>query len=223
MSESDGDLIARATEIRVLTLIISKLAMRDLEERLHASGSQISPLQFGIMRVLNAKRHTLSDLGRQMMLTPASLVPVIDSLEDSGIVRREIDPADRRRTPLVLTEHGAKVLDHALRFDNAETLIQGLRKLGPEKAAQIVSLLRELVMHISGSNELLDRLNAVVMRHGLPCNVPHQGQQEVSRRSRERRRGRERRETHGERHNTHRQERVAAQMRRIHRHKRDGD
>ena len=45
---------------------------------------------------------TAGELARATGLTPASITGVLDRLEDSGFVRRERDPGDRRRVNVVL-------------------------------------------------------------------------------------------------------------------------
>lgn len=45
-------------------------------------------------------------LAEQLRIVPRSLTPVVDALEEAGLVRREVDPANRRSTLVVLTAEG---------------------------------------------------------------------------------------------------------------------
>ncbi|MFD1538064.1 MarR family winged helix-turn-helix transcriptional regulator [Nonomuraea guangzhouensis] len=48
-------------------------------------------------------------LADQLRIVPRSVTPVIDALEQAGLVRREIDPANRRSTLVVLTQAGREM------------------------------------------------------------------------------------------------------------------
>jgi len=53
----------------------------------------------------------MAEIADRLGIVPRSLTTVIDSLEAVGLVRREIDPRNRRAILLHLTEHGAAVRD----------------------------------------------------------------------------------------------------------------
>ena len=46
------------------------------------------------------------ELAEHVLLTPATLTPVVDALENSGDIRRDRDPEDRRVVRLYLTDVG---------------------------------------------------------------------------------------------------------------------
>lgn len=50
-----------------------------------------------------------SALAKHLGIAPRSATEVVDALEDRGLVRRETDPADRRATLVVVTDHGSEV------------------------------------------------------------------------------------------------------------------
>lgn len=133
------------TEIRVLMLMLIKVHARAMEEYFRERGGQISPVQFGIMRSLVRRPHTISELSKITVLDPSTLVSVIDDLETKGLVERRKDPSDRRRTPLSVTEGGRALLhdyhDHPLR-DEMQRCIMAL---GEERAEQLRALLREIL------------------------------------------------------------------------------
>ncbi|MGW4795849.1 MarR family winged helix-turn-helix transcriptional regulator, partial [Nonomuraea sp. NPDC004297] len=52
-------------------------------------------------------------LADELRIVPRSLTPVVDALEEAGLVRREVDPANRRSTLLVLTPEGRKTAERA--------------------------------------------------------------------------------------------------------------
>lgn len=159
-SATDG-VNTRASELRVLILMVHKAAMRDLERRLEASGTGISGLQFGVLRLLNQDSVTISELSGQMLLAPATLVPVVDALERKGFVQRGSDPRDRRRNPLVLTENGLEAVNRVHFTSDMDSLAQGLMGLGNEKAEQLQALLHELVNLLITDDALVDRMLAM--------------------------------------------------------------
>lgn len=145
----DGGFAGRAEEIRTLIALISKCMMRDLDRRLEASGTGVSGPQFGVMRLLSQESATISELSSRLMLTPATLVPVVDTLERKGLVQRGTDPRDRRRIPLVLTDAGAQAVARVAEVSETDSLTQALIALGAEKAQHLQMLLRELVTHLA--------------------------------------------------------------------------
>lgn len=153
-----------ALELRILAGIVAKIAGRALEQRLHEQGIAISGLQYGLMRLLVRQQHTISELSRTMLLTPATLVPAVDTLERHGLVVRGHDPADRRRTPLALTERGAAVLARVPAVHADDLLVQALAALGPAKCEQLLALLRELLGALPDSHESVGEIERAIRR-----------------------------------------------------------
>ncbi len=142
---NDAELHAAAHEIRILASILSKIATRDVEQRLQAGGVNISGMQYGLLRLLRDHPYTSSELSRKMMLTPATLVPAVDALERQGFVERGRDPHDRRRTPLVVTDAGRTLLERVPIIDNDDALVQSLIAMEVNQRQQLLAALRVLV------------------------------------------------------------------------------
>lgn len=53
----------------------------------------------------------MTQLAEHLGIVPRSATTVVDALEEAGLVRREIDPANRRAILLHLTDHGKSVGD----------------------------------------------------------------------------------------------------------------
>ncbi len=153
-----------ALELRILAGIVAKLAGRALEQRLHAEGIPISGLQYALMRLIVRQQHTISELSQVMLLTPATLVPAVDTLERNGMVVRGCDPNDRRRTPLALTERGAAVLARVPAVHADDALVQALNALGPDKCEQLLALLRELLGAMPGTHETAGEIERTIGR-----------------------------------------------------------
>lgn len=105
----------------------------------------LSDQQWRVLRVLG--EHGTVETGRvarEAYLLGPSLTGVLSRMERDGLVRRERDPADQRRTVVEATPKGLKLvekLSHAI-----EAHYEHLEKsLGKQKLMQIYALLDELI------------------------------------------------------------------------------
>jgi DNA-binding MarR family transcriptional regulator len=156
------ELYTRANEIRILAALVTKMARRDLQGRLDSSGTGISELQYGIMRLLSYQEHTISELSCKFMLDPSTLVPAVDALERKKLARRGRDPGDRRRNPLSLTEHGAEFVARVPIMDGQDSLVKSLNAMGNGQCQQLLMLLRELVRRMAGGEDVLQQVSSRV-------------------------------------------------------------
>jgi len=87
--------------VRCAGTVISRHFQRVVAEH------SLTPTSIGVLGAL-AQTGGLSHraLADRMLLTPATLTPVLDALEQAGEVRRDRDPQDRRVVRLHLTELG---------------------------------------------------------------------------------------------------------------------
>jgi DNA-binding MarR family transcriptional regulator len=53
----------------------------------------------------------MTELADRLGIVPRSVTTVVDALEEAGLVRRDIDPRNRRAILLRLTDRGAAVRD----------------------------------------------------------------------------------------------------------------
>jgi DNA-binding MarR family transcriptional regulator len=156
------ELYIMANEIRILAALVTKMARRDLQGRLGSSGTGVSELQYGIMRLLSYQEHTISELSCKFMLDPSTLVPAVDALERKKLARRGRDPGDRRRNPLSLTERGAEFVARVPVMDGQDSLVKSLNTLGDEQCHQLLMLLRELVRRMAGGEDVLHHVSSRV-------------------------------------------------------------
>ncbi|MGO4128674.1 MarR family winged helix-turn-helix transcriptional regulator [Inquilinus sp. YAF38] len=80
-------------------------------------------------------RVTIGELAEQLVQRHHSTVGLVDRLEALGLVRRESDPADRRRAMVALTDRAEEVLAGLSAIHRSE-----LRRLGPSLAALLQRL-----------------------------------------------------------------------------------
>lgn len=149
---SDHDVYRDALEVLILSAIIAKDGRQDTEQRLRAFGADITAPQYRLLRQLQQGRYTIKELSRVMMVEPATLVPMVDTLERHGLVRRSRDPNDRRRTPVELTETGLEHLGRVPFVHESDPIARYLSTLTESDRQAFVLRLRELVDALHGSN-----------------------------------------------------------------------
>jgi DNA-binding MarR family transcriptional regulator len=73
--------------------------------------------QFQVLAELRARDPmpmTASDLARAIVLTSGGMTPVLDQLEERGLINRQIDPEDRRARRITITEKGRSLIGRAM-------------------------------------------------------------------------------------------------------------
>jgi DNA-binding MarR family transcriptional regulator len=153
-----------ALRVKLLSAIAFKIARQDFEKRLKKESIGISPLALVVMRIIRQEHCTIQYLSKQLMIAPASLVPIIDSLERKGLVKRSSDPKDRRKTPLALTSKGEVLFSRFQSLTKDGLLVKSISKLGDKKSLQLIGLLEELTNILSGDKEICKKIERVSQR-----------------------------------------------------------
>jgi len=73
--------------------------------------------QFDVLSQLDRERDGLTfvELSRRLLVTAGNLTGIVDRLHAEGLVRRSVDPADRRAFRLTLTPKGRRLVRRAQR------------------------------------------------------------------------------------------------------------
>jgi DNA-binding MarR family transcriptional regulator len=66
------------------------------------------------------------DLAERLDCDPSNITVLVDKLERLGLVRRQVDPADRRLRTLVVTDEGRRVRDRVGAIMSDSRLLAGL-------------------------------------------------------------------------------------------------
>lgn len=93
-------------------LLLHRSVLRDLDATLRKE-HHLAVTEFDVLITLyNAPdwRLGMSALAEQVMLSPAGTTHLVTRLERDGLVRREVDPSDRRKWFTQLTDRGEAVL-----------------------------------------------------------------------------------------------------------------
>jgi MarR family transcriptional regulator, lower aerobic nicotinate degradation pathway regulator len=104
----------------------------------------IHPRVFGLMTVLAERpgitQQELAGIGN---VDPSSMVAVLDEMEAQGLAERKVDPVDRRRRAVRLTDAGRRK-QRALAAEAQKTLDEFLAPLSAEERDELNRLLRKL-------------------------------------------------------------------------------
>jgi DNA-binding MarR family transcriptional regulator len=103
----DDDPVQLADQVHRLT----KRLRRAQAGRLAPLG--LTPAQERALRVIarGDEPPRMTEVADRLGIVPRSLTTVIDALEEAGLVRREVDPRNRRAVLLRLTDRGTDVRD----------------------------------------------------------------------------------------------------------------
>ena len=110
MSRAPGNLEAWRTRTRSSSRTcctrLTKRLRRAQAERLAPLG--LTPAQERALRMIARSEEPLrmTELADRLGIVPRSVTTVVDALEEAGLVRREIDPRNRRAILLHLTDRG---------------------------------------------------------------------------------------------------------------------
>jgi DNA-binding MarR family transcriptional regulator len=129
--------------------------LADLLQRLtkrlrHAQAERLAPLgltpaQERALRMITRSTEPprMTELADHLGIVPRSVTTVIDALEQAGLVRREVDPRNRRAIRLHLTDSGRAVRDgmREARRRAAEDLFAPLSANDRQALAKLLGLL----------------------------------------------------------------------------------
>jgi DNA-binding MarR family transcriptional regulator len=89
---------------------VARFAGQRLAERL--AGHGLHPVHFGVLaHLVIAPEMTQADIARAVLQRPQSIAPLLDGLEERGLIRRTGDRARGRRNPVQITDDGRRALD----------------------------------------------------------------------------------------------------------------
>jgi DNA-binding MarR family transcriptional regulator len=122
---------------------LTKRLRRAQAEQLAPLG--LTPAQERALRMIAREDEPprMTELADRLGIVPRSLTTVIDALEEAGLVRREIDPRNRRAILLRLTDRGAAVRNdmREARRRAAEDLFAPLPESDRETLAELLTRL----------------------------------------------------------------------------------
>lgn len=108
----------------------------------------LSRTAFNILLILSRnenKSYSQKEISKLMLVSPANVTGLIDSLTRQDLVTRVADPHDRRVWLLKITPKGEELLEQILpsHYKNIDRLTAGLSKGEKEDLSQLLTQLRE--------------------------------------------------------------------------------
>ena len=126
-----------------LLLRLTRRLRRAQAERLAPLG--LTPAQERALRIITRSEEPprMTELADHLGIVPRSVTTVVDALEEAGLVRREVDPQNRRAIRLHLTDRGMAVRDdmREARRRAAEDLFAPLTAEDRKALGELLSLL----------------------------------------------------------------------------------
>jgi MarR family transcriptional regulator, organic hydroperoxide resistance regulator len=121
-----------------------KLTKADMEKRFSKAKVGITPLQFGVLHLLQNEPLTMNEVARQFNFSPPTLVPVIETLGNEKLLERIPDQKDKRKIKLQISKKGTTLLKRIPIDDQKDALTVAFKKLTTLKQKQLLKLLTEL-------------------------------------------------------------------------------
>lgn len=130
---------------------VSRLLRRRFDERARQSGASVA--QWRVLKILDRQPGlNQGQLAEMLEVEPITCCRMIDRLEESGLVERRRDPADRRAWRIHLTGKAAPVLAdlHILAGEMIEDALHGLN---PAEREQLIASLQTIRSNLTSVPE----------------------------------------------------------------------
>lgn len=128
------------------TFIKLTRAVNSLGSRLSERGSLdgLSETQFGVMEtLLHLGPMCQAAIGGKLLKSGGNITLVIDNLEKRGLVLRQRDPHDRRRSVVTLTDTGRECIQ-TIFPQHLVSIVDEMNVLSPEEQERLGELCRKL-------------------------------------------------------------------------------
>jgi DNA-binding MarR family transcriptional regulator len=146
--------VAQANRVRLLCSVITKIARADLESHLQTHDCGISAIEHGVLRQLARGVNSMAEIARRMGIAPSTLVYVVDGLVERKLVRRDKDPKDRRREPVLLEKKGETLLAGVPELGADSLLVRSLKAMQESHRLELLTLLGEFAAGLPGAEQL---------------------------------------------------------------------
>jgi len=147
MSKNEAEIQEVIDNLRRIFQAVNEYS-RNAEKETELTGPQLWAVQI----LADASPMRVSELARQMFLTPATVVGILDRLEAKELVNRTRSTEDRRAVDLTLTVKGQLIVGKAPKVAQ-DMLLKGLEALPDEKLAIVVEGMQQMV-RILGAEHL---------------------------------------------------------------------
>lgn len=109
----------------------------------HIESLGLTHPQFDVLTTLgDTSGMTVSDVSERTLITRGTLKPVLDRLEDKGLLQRCKGTKDARQVLVSLTPAGQRVFEDTF-MPHVDYLRRFMDKMHPERQAEMIALLQE--------------------------------------------------------------------------------
>jgi DNA-binding MarR family transcriptional regulator len=111
-----------------------------------ATQHNVTPLQLELLATLAAAPPPdplVGQLARELAVTQPTITDSLRALDAKGLIARDADPADRRRTTVALTPAGTAIADQLAAADHR--LLDAVTSLDPHQQEQVLTSLLDLI------------------------------------------------------------------------------
>jgi DNA-binding MarR family transcriptional regulator len=111
-----------------------------------ATQHNVTPLQLELLATLAAAPPPdplVGHLARELAVTQPTITDSLRALDAKGLIARDADPADRRRTTVALTPAGTAIADQLAAADHR--LLDAVTSLDPHQQEQVLTSLLDLI------------------------------------------------------------------------------
>lgn len=127
---------------------LSFVVRRELSERFKAEGYPISAEEWAVLLLLWREEGLApSEIAERTVRDRTTITRFLDGMEKKDLLRREIDPKDRRRARVVLTEN-AKALQGPLSAIAKGLIDKAHQGMSEQGAKQLVTLLQKMTNNL---------------------------------------------------------------------------
>jgi DNA-binding MarR family transcriptional regulator len=134
--------VKRADMARAAWQIMADLVLDNQRRREVAEAVGLSFGKTRALRRIAAKPMSMRELAALLGMDPPNLTPVVDDLEQAGLVERQAHPTDRRAKVVVATAAGAELAERAQAI--LDRPAAGLSGLATDDLETLVRILSEI-------------------------------------------------------------------------------
>ena len=142
---TEFDLVMLSNEIFTYSALLLKLFNQSVDERLRSLGVPMSSLQLSILRMLQHETLTVSTISERLGMDPSTIVRTVDALERKSLAGRGVDPDDRRRNPIKISQEGLELIRKVPVVTATDLSFQALQSIGTESVLQLRGLLLKVM------------------------------------------------------------------------------
>ena len=109
----------------------------------------LTKTQFGVLEaLLHLGPMSQNKIAKKLLMSGGNIVKVIDNLEIDGLVRREINKADRRAHKIVLTDMGDQIIN-SLFSNHVKSIVETFSILNKDEQIELSRLCKKLGMGLN--------------------------------------------------------------------------